>query len=86
MKEVQVTCPQCGGNDAYLETEKGDYTAPASTWIYEKKWVCSHCGYPDTIWTKWGSYTINVQPQYKLKITVTDQNGKEIELPTENTA
>ncbi len=77
MKETQIICQQCGGEDTYIESEKIDYTAPASTWIYHKKWVCPHCGWPDTVLTKWGSYTINAQPQYKLKVTVTDQNGKD---------
>jgi C4-type Zn-finger protein len=83
-KEVQVTCPQCGGNDAYIETEQSDYTAPASTWIYHKKWICSHCGWPDTVWTKFGSYTTNENPQYSIDVTITDSEGKEIKLPKEN--
>ena len=81
MIEVQVDCPQCGAHDAYLQPEKGDYTASVNTWIYEKKWVCSHCGYTDTVWTKWGSYTINSKPQYTINVTITDENGKEIKLP-----
>ena len=81
MKEIQVTCPQCGGNDTYLEAEKSDYTTPASTWIYNKKWICPHCGYPDTVWTKWGSYTTNENLQYTINVTVTDSEGKEVKLP-----
>jgi len=82
MIEVQVDCPQCGAHDAYLQPEKGDYTSSASTFFYSKNWVCSHCGYPDTIWTKGGSYTINAKPQYTVNVTITDGNGKEIKLPT----
>ena len=83
MREVQTECPQCGAHDAYLQPEEGDCTDPASTWIIEKEWVCSHCGYPDTIWTKCGSYTINRNTQWTVNVTVTDGKGKEIKLPLE---
>jgi len=47
MREVQVTCPQCGRDDAYLEPELQDYTAMI---FIPSKWKCRNCGYPDFIW------------------------------------
>ena len=71
MREVQVVCPQCGGSDAYLEPEKGDYTGVLGSAVFHRLWKCCHCGYPEVIWTKYGAV---YQPQQlivtNIKFTV----------------
>ena len=51
MREVQATCPQCGGNYAYIKPEASDFT---SGYIEPSflNWECPFCGYPNNIW-KW---------------------------------
>ena len=70
MREVQVVCPQCGGSDAYLEPEKGDYTGVPCGTVFHQPWRCRHCGYPEVIWTQYGAI---YRPQQPIvgKITIT---------------
>ena len=72
MKEVQVTCPQCGQNDAYFEYEKGDFTSINPPFIYQQPWKCRYCGYPEVNWNNW-MYVSLQKPIVKFRVI--DANG-----------
>jgi len=67
MKEVKVTCPQCGQDDVYFEYEKGDFTADY-IWIIKQPWQCRVCGYPYISWNRWNHIHIS-KPVVHIKIT-----------------
>lgn len=77
VKEIQVTCPQCGQTSGHLESEPCDYTGQ---WTIQMQvpWKCPTCGYPEVVWTKWGATWTPAVVQYTYKTT--DENGNEIKL------
>jgi hypothetical protein len=80
MREVQVTCIQCGQTDGYLESEPSDYTS-VPTGIIQIPWKCSHCGYPEVKWDRWGNRTYS--PTTTIVITVKDADGNPIKVTEE---
>ena len=73
MREVQVTCPQCGQSDAYVEHEKGDFTNPYTIFL-QQPWKCRSCGYPEVNWNNWARIWIPQKVTVNFKITDADGN------------
>jgi len=80
MREVQVTCAQCGQSDGYLESEPSDYTS-VPTGIIQMPWKCRHCGYPEVRWDRWENQTY--MPITTILITIKDADGNPIKVREE---
>lgn len=74
MKEIHVTCPQCGQEDGYFEYEQGDLTG-VNPVIFQRPWKCRFCGYPEV---NWNNYTNVSIPKVIVNFKITDAQGNVI--------